>query len=106
MTLKLLKTFLLKCKVVPFPDPDTGLIYLPENENSISFTSDFLVYNPKLRYTMNFPGVEFCGDNGGIMLLVGSFPAVSKKEIFRHLIHFIFIEKEKTLGNYFCNRRN
>ena len=67
-------------KVVPFPDPDTGLIYQPENENSISFTSDLLVYNPRLKYTMNFPGVEFCGDNGGIMLLVGSFPAVSKRK--------------------------
>ena len=63
-------------KVVPFPDPDTGLIYRPENENSISFTSEFLVYNPKLKYTMNFPGIDFCGDNGGVMLLVGTFPAV------------------------------
>ena len=65
-------------KVVPFPDPDTGLIYRPENENSISFTSEFLVYNPKLKYTMNFPGIDFCGDNGGVMLLVGTFPAVRK----------------------------
>ena len=65
-------------KVVPFPDPDTGLIYQPENENSISFTSEFLVYNPKLKYTMNFPGIDFCGDNGGVMLLVGTFPAVRK----------------------------
>ena len=63
--------------VVPFPDPDTGLIYQPENENSISFSSEFIVYNPRLKYTMNFPDINFCGESDDILLVVGSFPAVS-----------------------------
>ena len=62
---------------MPFPDPDTGLIYQPENENSISFSSEFIVYNPRLKYTMNFPEINFCGESDDISLIVGSFPAVS-----------------------------
>ena len=62
---------------MPFPDPETGLIYQPENENSISFTSEFIVYNPRLKYSMNFPEINFCGESEDILLIVGSFPAVS-----------------------------
>ena len=82
---------------MPFPDPDTGLIYQPENENSISFTSEFLVYNPRLKYTMNFPGIDFCGDNGGVMLLVGTFPAVRKKAHNKQL---------NLLNNIYRKRKN
>ena len=80
------------------------MIYQPESENSISFTSEYLVYNPKLKYTMNFPGVSFCGDNGGIMLLVGSFPAVSN--LYYTLYHSFNVnkEKEKAFGDHLCYR--
>ena len=64
-------------QVVPFPDPETGLIYQPENENSISFTSEFIVYNPRMKYSMNFPDIEFCGESDDILLIVGTFPIVS-----------------------------
>lgn len=64
-------------QVVPFPDPETGLIYQPENENSISFTSEFIVYNPRMKYSMNFPDINFCGESNDILLIVGTFPLVS-----------------------------
>ena len=64
-------------QVVPFPDPETGLIYQPENENSISFTSEFIVYNPRMKYSMNFPDIDFCGESDDVLLIVGTFPVVS-----------------------------
>ena len=64
-------------QVVPFPDPETGLIYQPENENSISFTSEFIVYSPRMKYSMNFPDIDFCGESDDVLLIVGTFPVVS-----------------------------
>ena len=83
---------------MPFPDPETGLIYQPENENSISFTSEFIVYNPRLKYSMNFPEINFCGESDDILLIVGSFPAVStmKRGLTVNNAYFNNSEKKKT----------
>ena len=81
--------------MVPFPDPETGLIYQPEDENSISFTSEFIIYNPRLKYTMNYPNIDFCGEGDNIMLLVGSFPAVSRYLKNVDLSHSSFIYQSK-----------
>ena len=60
-------------QVVPFPDPETGLIYQPENENSISFTSEFIVYNPRMKFSMNFPDIDFCGESDDVVLCCSSY---------------------------------
>ena len=69
--------FLFLClQVIPFPPPETGMIYQPEDENSISFQSEFMAYNPRLPFTLKFPGPEFCSGNGDIMMVVGTYPIV------------------------------
>ena len=65
------------CQVIPFPPPDIGMQHMPDEKNQITLESEFTVYNPKLAFTMKFPGPEFCGDNGDIMMVVGSVPKVS-----------------------------
>ena len=64
------------CQVIPFPPPDIGMLHAPDEKNQITLESEFTVYNPKLAFTMKFPGPEFCGDNGDIMMVVGSVPKV------------------------------
>ena len=63
-------------QVIPFPPPDIGMQHAPDEKNQITLESEFTVYNPKLAFTMKFPGPEFCGDNGDIMMVVGSVPQV------------------------------
>ena len=89
---------------MPFPDPETGLIYQPENENSISFTSEFIVYNPRLKYTMNFPEINFCGESDDILLIVGSFPAVStmKRGLTVNNAYLLIQKKRKPLEIIFA----
>ena len=52
------------------------MLHAPDEKNQITLESEFTVYNPKLAFTMKFPGPEFCGDNGDIMMVVGSVPQV------------------------------
>ena len=89
---------------MPFPVPETGLTYQPENENSISFTSEFIVYNPRLKYTMNFPEINFCGESDDILLIVGSFPAVStmKRGLTVNNAYLLIQKKRKPLEIIFA----
>ena len=63
------------CQTIPFPPKKTGLVHLPDPDNPITLQSEYNVYNPKLPLTMGFPG-DFCGDNGNLMMIVGSVPKV------------------------------
>ena len=62
------------CQVIPFPPPEIGMVYSPDENNRITLASDFNIYNPRLPLSMKFPGPEFCTDNGDIVMIVGSFP--------------------------------
>ena len=64
------------CQVIPFPPPDIGMQHAPDEKNQITLESEFTFYNPRLPFTMNFPGPQFCGDNGDIMMIVGIIPEV------------------------------
>ena len=76
--LSLLVSILIICiyfhQVIPFPPPEIGMEYSPDENNKITLASEFNIYNPKLPLTMKFPGPEFCIDNGDIMMIVGSIP--------------------------------
>ena len=64
------------CQVIPIAPPETGMLYLPDPENPMTITSDYAIYNPRLPYTMNFPGPQTCADKGDILMIVGSTPRV------------------------------
>ena len=57
------------------------MLHAPDEKNQITLESEFTVYNPKLAFTMKFPGPEFCGDNGDIMMVVGSVPQVGPRSV-------------------------
>ena len=63
------------CQVIPFPPPETGMVFQQDPENPITLQSQYNVYNPRLPMDMGFPP-DFCGDNGNIMMIVGSVPQV------------------------------
>ena len=65
------------CQQIPFPPKETGLIHLADPENPITLASEFTLYDVALPLKMKFPG-DFCGDQGRIMLVVGSIPSGSK----------------------------
>ena len=67
------------CQVIPFPPPDIGMQHAPDEKNKITLESEFTVYNPRLPFTMKFPGSQFCAENGDIMMVVGSIPEVRLK---------------------------
>ena len=50
--------------------------HAPDEKNQITLESEFTFYNPKLAFSMNFPGPQFCGDNGDVMMIVGIIPEV------------------------------
>ena len=83
------------CQVIPFPPPETGLMYQPEDENSISFQSEFMVYNPRLPFVMRFPGAQFCDGNGDIMMVVGTYPSVNILLCLRNRNVTIHFQKKK-----------
>ena len=62
------------CQVIPFPPPEVGMEYSPDENNKITLASEFNIYNPRLPMEMQFPGTEFCSDNGDILLLIGAIP--------------------------------
>ena len=62
------------CQVIPFPPPEIGMEYSPDENNKITLASEFNIYNPRLPMNMDFPGPEFCSDNGHILLIIGSIP--------------------------------
>ena len=62
------------CQVIPFPPPEIGMEYSPDENNKITLASEFNIYNPRLPMEMDFPGTEFCSDNGDILLIIGSIP--------------------------------
>ena len=68
------------CQVIPFPPPETGMVFQQDPENPITLQSEFNVYNPRLPMDMGFPA-DFCGDNGDIMMIVGSVPTKSRKPL-------------------------
>ena len=62
------------CQVIPFPPPEIGMEYFPDENNKITLASQFNIYNPRLSMEMQFPGTEFCSDNGDILLIIGTIP--------------------------------
>lgn len=50
---------------------------MADPENPITLASEFTLYDVALPLKMKFPG-DFCGDQGRIMLVVGSIPSGSK----------------------------
>ena len=83
------------CQVIPFPPPEIGMVYSPDENNRITLASEFNIYNPRLPLDMKFPGPEFCTDNGDIMMIVGSFP----EEInISYLSTFSFDKNESVLS--------
>ena len=67
------------CQYIPFPPPEVGMIYVPDDQNSLSLLSESSFYNPQLPLTMNFPGPSFCEENGDILMIVGEIKSGSKK---------------------------
>ena len=67
------------CQYIPFPPPEVGMIYVPDEQNSLSLLSESSFYNPQLPLTMNFPGPSFCEENGEILMIVGEIKSGSKK---------------------------
>ena len=68
------------------------MIFQPDPLNPITLVSEYTVYNPRIPFQMNFPN-DFCGDNGNILVLVGSIPAVrSFLKILLHIKSFL-VEK-------------
>ena len=55
----------------------TGMVFKEDPENPITLQSEFNVYNPRLPFFMGYPS-SFCGDNGDILMIVGSIPKVRK----------------------------
>ena len=66
------------CQYIPFPPPETGMVYQPDPTNSLSLLSELSIYNPNLPYKMKFPS-DFCTDNGDALMIVGSIPEKTKK---------------------------
>ena len=87
-------------QVIPFPPPDSGLVFQPDPDNPITLQSEYNVYNPKLPLTMGFPG-DFCGDNGNLMMIVGSVPKVPINNVMQVLslpcFHCFFFRKVENL---------
>ena len=67
------------CQYIPFPPAELDMVYMPDEENSLSLISDTSFYNPKLPLSIKFPGVEFCEDNGDVLMVAGEIPAKSRK---------------------------
>ena len=65
------------CQQIPFPPKETGLVHLADPDNPITLASEFTLYDVSLPLKMKFP-LDFCGDQGRIMLVVGSIPSGSK----------------------------
>ena len=78
-------------QVIPFPPPDSGLVFQPDPDNPITLQSEYNVYNPKLPLTMGFPG-DFCGDNGNLMMIVGSVPKV----LIYQFLYYLIISMEQS----------
>lgn len=66
------------CQYIPFPPPHTGMVHLPDPDNSLSLLSETSIYNPSLPFNMKFPK-DFCSDNGDVLMIVGSIPDKSKE---------------------------
>ena len=66
------------CQYIPFPPPETGLLYRPDPTNSLSLLSDTSVYDPALPFTMKFPP-DFCSGSEDVLMVVGSVPESSKQ---------------------------
>ena len=79
------------CQYIPFPPPDLDMVYIPDEENSLSLLSDQSIYNPKLPLTMKFPGPSFCENNGHILMIVGEIP-----EKIRNDLEIIFLTQNST----------
>ena len=67
------------CQYIPFPPPEIGMEYVPDEQNSLSLLSESSFYNPKLPLRIKFPGSQFCEDNGDILMIVGEVKEKSKK---------------------------
>ena len=65
------------CQYIPFPPSDLDMVYVPDDQNSLSLLSELSIYNPRLPFSMKFPGADFCRDNGEILMIVGE---ISKKQ--------------------------
>ena len=68
------------CQQIPFPPKETGLVHLEDPDNPITLASEFTLYDVSLPLKMKFPG-DFCGDEGRIMLVVGSIPSGGKNPL-------------------------
>ena len=59
------------CQYIPFPPSHLDMVYLPDDQNSLSLLSEMSIYNPNLPLSVPFPGSEFCENNGDILMIVG-----------------------------------
>ena len=57
------------------------MVYLPDEQNSLSVLSEMSIYNPRLPLSMVFPGYEFCLNNGDLFIIVGEIPAKSRSNL-------------------------
>ena len=53
------------------------MVYVPDDQNSLSLLSELSIYNPRLPFSMKCSGADFCQDNGEILMIVGE---ISKKQ--------------------------
>ena len=60
--------------------------YSPDENNKITLASEFNIYNPRLPMKMDFPGPQFCSDNGDVLLIIGSIPEEIIKPRHQNLI--------------------
>ena len=47
--------------------------------SSLSLLSELSIYNPRLPFSMKFPGSEFCADNGELLMIVGEISSKNTK---------------------------
>ena len=96
------------CQYIPFPPADLDMVYVPDDKNrkethwntklptaiimlsycllnvslpssSLSLLSELSIYNPRLPFSMKFPGSKFCADNGELLMIVGEISSKNTK---------------------------
>ena len=73
------------CQDIPFPPRSVGMEYSPDAKNNMTLVSDYTIYNPRLPFSMNFPGPQQC-DGEQKLMIVGQISSSMRKfpEIILH----------------------
>ena len=61
------------CQIVPFPPPEIGLLYTPDEVNNMQLASEFSQFNPKIPFSMAVPAGGICST--AKILIVGVMPS-------------------------------